>query len=415
MRRAWLLVLLAGCSSGSTGKPGGSSEDSVDSADTGSESAESASAVDEATLRAAIAGETDAEVALFSIANNGGLPIETADGTFLFACLCGDGDWAVAGDFDDWAGQSMGRSGELVWAEVVVEQPEEAGYKLTNGTDWTADPMARRYRYDDFGELSLVRSTEPHLERAFADEAYGLTARELRMFVPRDGLFTHMVVVHDGQNLFDPSAFHGGWQLDSAAADRPLLIVGIDNTAARFDEYTPVTDVLDGQTYGGRAADYAELVRDVRVAMEDRYGTADTTGVMGSSLGGLVSFAIADLQPGEWDAALSLSGTMGWGSIGANGPTILDAYAAAGKRDTVLYLDSGGGGTCVDADGDGLQDDALDGSDNYCENRQFADQLADMGYTWSVDLYHWHEAGAPHTEAAWAARVFRPLDVLMSL
>merc|ERR1712185_153309 len=99
-----------------------------------------------------------------------------------------------------------------------------------------------------------------------------------------------------------------------------------------MDEYTPFEDVIDGETVGGSASAYAELVRDVRVAMEARYGIANRTALLGSSLGGLVSFAIADLQPGEWDAALSLSGTMGWGSIGQDGPTILDAYAEAGYR-----------------------------------------------------------------------------------
>ena len=205
-----------------------------------------------------------------------------------------------------------------------------------------------------------------------------------------------MVVAHDGQNLFDPCGIP--WRMASGRCswELPVLIVGIDNTAARIDEYTPFEDTLDGQTMGGSLAAYAALVADVRSAMEDRYGLANRTALLGSSLGGLASFAIADLQPGAWDAALSLSGTMGWGSIGQNGRTILDVYAEAGHRDVALYLDSGGGGSCVDSDGDGLQDDAPDGADNYCENRQFADQLAESGYEWSVDLWHWHELDTAH-------------------
>ena len=224
-----------------------------------------------------------------------------------------------------------------------------------------------------------------------------------------------MVVAHDGQNLFDPTAAYGGWKLDAAARDRALLIVGVDHTPARIDEYTPFEDVRDGEVLGGAADAYADMIREVRMSMEDRYGMADRTALLGSSLGGLVSVAIADLQPDEWDAALSMSGTVGWGSIGQNGPTILDTYAAAGHRSTALYLDSGGGGSCVDSDGDGLQDDAVDGADSYCENRQFADQLAASGYAWTVDLWHWHEPDAPHHEAAWAARVYRPLDAFMGL
>ena len=42
--------------------------------------------------------------------------------------------------------------------------------------------------------------------------------------------------------------------------------------------------------------------------------------------------------------------------------------------------------------------------------RQFADALAGAGYTWDTTLFHWHEPGAPHNEAAWAARVWRPIE-----
>lgn len=410
MRSCVLVFCTLGCAGapdkGSADPPGSGAPDTASPADSPS---------DADLLQAAIDGEAEAEATLTALAASGGLPVETADGTFLFACLCGEGSWAVAGDHDDWAGVAMERTDDLWWAEVEVPEPDGSGYKFRNGDAWRADPQARRYRYDEFGELSLVRASTAHLERGYAAAGHGLEGRELRVFVPAGGAYTHLVVAHDGQNLFDPAAFHGGWRLDAAVGAAPILVVGIDNTAARIDEYTPTTDVLSGETMGGAADAYAAMVSEVRAAMEARYGEAERTALLGSSLGGLVSLAIADLQPGEWDAALSLSGTVGWGSIGTNGETILDRYAAAGHRDTALYIDSGGGGSCVDTDGDGLQDDAPDGSDNYCENRQLADQLAASGYTWEVDLWHWHEPGAPHTEAAWADRVHRPLEIFLGL
>jgi predicted alpha/beta superfamily hydrolase len=170
-----------------------------------------------------------------------------------------------------------------------------------------------------------------------------------------------------------------------------------------------VPDRIDGVELGGQADAYAELVDGLRSRMEEEYGVPRMSGLMGSSLGGLVSLVIAELQPGRWDMALSLSGTAGWGSIGVDGETVLDRYADLGPGGTRIYVDSGGGGPCEDRDGDGLQDDHPDSSDNFCENRQLADQLAAQGYQWEVDLYHWHEAGAPHNEQAWAARVSRPL------
>ena len=167
---------------------------------------------------------------------------------------------------------------------------------------------------------------------------------------------------------------------------------------------------------GGGADIYADFVEDeVRPFIVAQYGDADVVGSLGSSLGGLVSFVIADRHPGRYDMVLSLSATIGWGSIGEDGPTIVDAYRSAGHRDTAIYLDSGGSGSCVDSDGDGVPDDG-DANDNYCENLWFRDVLSEeLGYRFDADLWHWHEPGASHNEAEWAARVNLPLEIFAGL
>jgi hypothetical protein len=114
---------------------------------------------------------------------------------------------------------------------------------------------------------------------------------------------------------------------------------------------------------------------------------------------------------------ISMSGTLGWGSIGseqAPGQTMIDRYAAAGLRSTALYLDSGGSGTCVDGDADGIADDG-DDSDNYCVTQQLRDVLLGLGYELGVDLWYEHVADAPHNEAAWAARVDVPMALFAAL
>ena len=115
--------------------------------------------------------------------------------------------------------------------------------------------------------------------------------------------------------------------------------------------------------------------------------------------------------------AISLSGVVHWGRIGRMNDSLFQLYATEGVRDTAIYVDSGGGadGACVDTDGNGIANDTANNLDAYCENRQFADQLAAQGYTWASDLWHWHEPGAPHNEAAWAARVARPLGYFAAL
>ena len=115
-----------------------------------------------------------------------------------------------------------------------------------------------------------------------------------------------------------------------------------------------------------------------------------------------------------------MSGTLGWGRFdeSATGPAIQEQYLAQDPLATVIFVDSGGGDGgdgCTDVDGDGLPEDDPNDSDNYCTNRAFADALAAHGYVWGETLHHWHEPGATHNEAAWAARVHRPLQIFADL
>lgn len=383
----------------------GASESSGEDATTGEALSE-----DEVLMRAAIAGEEEPAAALRTIAGRGGLPVVTATGSFLFGCLCGPGSWNLAGDHNGWADTVMAATGPLWWAEAEVSEPDGSLYKFHDGdaAQWIADPLGRRYGYDENGMYSLVRAEAAHLERWYAMEGAGLGPRDLQVWVPQAGEFTHTLYAHDGQNLFDPQGIWGGWRLQESVPAK-MLVVGIDNTAARFDEYTHVPDVLGMDEVGGFADAYAELVETtIRPRMEAAYGAGEVVGTMGSSLGGLVSFAIADRYPDRYAMAISLSGTMGWGSIGLHNETMIERYAAAGRREFALYLDSGGDGSCLDADDDGIEDDG-DANDNYCENRQLREVLGGLGYVEGEDLWYVHDAGAAHNEAYWAARVGVPM------
>ncbi|MBP7866262.1 MAG: hypothetical protein KA419_09955 [Acidobacteria bacterium] len=53
--------------------------------------------------------------------------------------------------------------------------------------------------------------------------------------------------------------------------------------------------------------------------------------------------------------------------------------------------------------------------DNYCENVQLRDVLVGAGYRLDPDLFYFWDADAPHNEASWSARVWRPLAVFSAL
>jgi predicted alpha/beta superfamily hydrolase len=320
---------------------------------------------------------------------------------------------AVAGDHDDWSGTAMTVEEYFSWA--VIDASAGSRYKFRSGNRWEPDPYSRAYHYDDQGLMSQVKPDGAHLERFFQVGDQNMEARMVRVWVPAEPA-THVLYCHDGQNLFSPYSPFGGWKLLDQTRSG-LLFVGIDNTGARMSEYTHVSDMLGGNPTGGSGDAYASYLNTtIRELIEEQYGEPAVVGTMGSSLGGLISLHIADRYPGEYDFAASLSGTLGWGSMFGNvtGQTMIERYQAAGHRSTAIYLDSGGNSPgCADLDGDGLEDDGP-GSDNYCETKQMETVLAGLGYTHGTDLWHWHQPGAPHNEASWAERVFRPIDAFMA-
>jgi len=349
----------------------------------------------------------DLDGALFTQSNQEGWPAPV-EGGLLFVSTSLN---RVAGDFDAWAGTEMNAARGYRWLVVNVS---EGRYKFTNGEDWSADPWSRAYDWDENGQISLISPTYPHRARFFQLASHNLLPRTVRVWVP-EGSPTHILYMHDGQNLMDADSFMGGWKVHESVP-AAMMIVGIDNTNDRFDEYTHVTDRVNGDVVGGRGDDYADFLQQtIRPMIRTHFGEPAKVGVMGSSLGGLISFHIADRYPEEFDFAASLSGTMGWGKRVLNNETMIERYQAAGLRSVPLYLDSGGGSSnCVDTDGDGVEDDG-ENADNYCENKQLERVLMELGYVPGESLWHWHEPGALHNEIAWSERIFRPLNIFADL
>lgn len=325
-------------------------------------------------------------------------------------------------------------------AEVSLPSPEGQRYRFVakddQGRDWFySDPLSRRFEFDLNGRFSLVRGAGDvaHLEWIRRVHAAQLNVdRSIYVYVPPGydlGTDAYSVLyMHDGNNLFDPalprSAPAGTWNVHGVMSQqlqgghvRPGLIVGIPNTDARFDEYTHVPDDI-GEVVGGRADEYADfIVSDLKPMIDARYRTRPdrvNTGVMGSSLGGLVSFHIGLRHPTVFGFVGGLSSTFIWGRVGLANETMLERYRATSglaAQNQIFYLDSGGGPnpTCPD------------GRDNYCEALEMRDLLVAAGIdrfpldpdasplSANTNIMHWWTPNAPHNEGAWSARVHRPL------
>jgi predicted alpha/beta superfamily hydrolase len=127
-------------------------------------------------------------------------------------------------------------------------------------------------------------------------------SRRIWMYFPPDydtsGKNYPVLYMHDGQNLFDAAtSFSGEWEVDetlntlAAQGKNVPLVVGIDNGGSdRIAEYTPWVN----QQYGGGDGEkYMQfIVETLKPYIDQNYRTItdrENTGIMGSSLGGLIS------------------------------------------------------------------------------------------------------------------------------
>jgi predicted alpha/beta superfamily hydrolase len=209
-----------------------------------------------------------------------------------------------------------------------------------------------------------------------------------------------VLYMHDGQNLFEAatSAFGTEWQVDeninaSVGGGRmdEVIVVGVSNTANRIWEYTPCCDA----DYGGGGADTYErfLIDTVKPYIDQNLRTLPgkaTTALMGSSLGGLLSFYLARRNPTVFSKAGCLSSSFWWN----NETLTVQVEQSTAHVPVKLYLDAG-------TSNDGLPQ----------TTRMDQALLAD-GYAQGLDLDLYTAQGGAHNEASWAARVRIPLEWL---
>ncbi|MEP6944533.1 MAG: alpha/beta hydrolase-fold protein [Acidobacteriota bacterium] len=207
-----------------------------------------------------------------------------------------------------------------------------------------------------------------------------------------------VLYMNDGQNLFRPEDSFGGvaWGVDETAHGLilagqvdPLIIVGIYNTPDRIDEYTHVKAVrgkMKGR--GGRADDYGRMLIDELKPFIDReYRTRperESTGLGGSSLGGLVSLYLSLKYPEVFSRIGVLSPSAWW----ANNQIIRDAALIAERLPLRIWLDIG------KREGSGIKHQV----------RALKEILLANGWKNGEDLAYFEIPDAGHDETAWAQR-----------
>lgn len=235
----------------------------------------------------------------------------------------------IAGTFNNWnpgdANWRLRRNSRGQW-QIVVTQP--AGtiieYKFTRGNWGSVETKAngsfqpnRSYTFtntqtrrnisigdwqDQTGQHTTVGNTRiidmdfyiPELNRT----------RRVWVYLPADYFTTNKtyptLYMQDGQNLFDQSrSAFGEWKCDETMmsleqkdSTEGIIIIGIDNGGlTRINEYSPWVNPNYG---GGQGDEYMTfIVNTLKPWIDARFRTLadrNNTGIMGSSMGGLISW-----------------------------------------------------------------------------------------------------------------------------
>jgi enterochelin esterase-like enzyme len=284
--------------------------------------------------------------------------------------------------------------------------------------------------------LPLVKSGT--IERIPWFQSRYISARHLDVWLPEGYTDTGgkypVLYVHDGQMLFDPTMTWNGqawkieevirWLTDSGYI-QPCIVVGIWNSPQRHAEYFPQSpfqqmspsekDTVTGQLQMAQRINQAFaplsdlylkcLVEEIKPFIDSRYAVysdAAHTGIMGSSMGGLISIYAVCEYPLVFGMAACLSTHWTGTFTTQNNP--IPSYFMRYLSDHLppaqhhrLYFD------CGDKNLDAL----------YPQIQQQVDSIMlEKGYPVSLWQTRYFP-GEDHSESAWHKRLHIPLTFLL--
>ena len=299
-----------------------------------------------------------------------GLPVSTKENSSVF----------IAGNFNGWnpgdpAYQFKKNEGALPNLTLNLNAPIDLEFKFTQGSwesvegDGQGNFLPNR-KYTFKGGADTLRlaiqswehrdpqpgsTAGPNVRIVANDFEIPQLGRKRRVWICLPRAYENstqrypVLYMHDGQNLFDATtSFSGEWQVDEALdawTGRGFIVVGIDNGGERrFDEYSPWTHPKYG---GGQGDEYAAfMVNTLKPFIDKNYRTLKSrrnTGIIGSSMGGLISlYTAVEYQQtfgfaGVFSPALWLSDE--WAEhikqTGRKRPVLFYLLAGKGESDTM--------------------------------------------------------------------------------
>ena len=228
-----------------------------------------------------------------------------------------------------------------------------------------------------------------------------------------------VLYMHDGQNLFDAEhSYSGEWQVDEtmmqlATEGYEAIIVGVPNIGAqRFSEYNP----YPGWNRRGQGSAYIDfLTQTIKPWIDREFRTqpsSSSTGIAGSSMGGLISLYGFLMRPAVFGLCGSFSPVFWLGT-----EKLHRAIQARTLQTERVYLDVGTNeGEVIANHSRTLHFEVkTDPDDAYCDGvSTLHDAFVANNEANAERVYYVEEAGAPHHESAWARRLPDALRFLLA-
>jgi predicted alpha/beta superfamily hydrolase len=222
----------------------------------------------------------------------------------------------------------------------------------------------------------------------------------------REGRRYPVMYFHDGQNVFDDyTSYAGELHADEVLeqlADEGIeaIAVAIPNSGeARMDEYNPwrSRQRWQGRRVGGKGDAYLDwLVGSVKPLVDASFPTRPdrlSTGILGSSMGGLISLYALLSRADTFGLAGVMSPALSWSDY-----RVLDLIGERQLPPSRIHVDMGG------REWRGMT----------AEVRRLRDALVAAGFVEGRDLHYVEDRYAIHREDAWARRLPDALRFLLA-
>jgi len=219
-------------------------------------------------------------------------------------------------------------------------------------------------------------------------------------------VYKNVLIMHDGQNLFDPatSAFGTAWMcqdtmnaLIQSGGSAEVVIIGVYNTPDRTNELTYSYD--QSTRAGGKGDHYLDFLHQTVLPWAARLFRIETNrenlGILGSSLGGIISCYGAWRRPDQYTKMGCMSSAFWWNDEDFD--NVILANRTIPSPLPQVYLDSGDSGPS---------------SDDRDQTIRVRDHFVKLGYTLGENLQYFLDRGGEHSEYFWAKRFFKPIQAL---